>query len=244
MEAIKNYTDSNVFGRNFLEIRDVSCNVSFTKFEKEYQKTFNPYYVSAKLPIDQIAEIQFLESMGFQFIETQIRETLRLTNAYNPVAFFPYKLEQVTSKSDLNAILDIASNTFRHDRFTMDPMIPVGFSGNRYKFLVNQSYETDNEFVYKFFNSQSGEILGFKTHKVLSEGEALMYLGGIAEKYKRSPLPAINGYLELNELYSKGIRKITTHISGSNYGVLNLEVKEFGYKVIQAFIVLRKIYHD
>ena len=124
----------------------------------------------------------------------------------------------------------------------MDPLIPKGFSGNRYKFLINQSFEQNDEFVYKFFNSQSGEILGFKTHKILSENEALMYLGGIVEKYKRSPLPAINGYLELNELFAKGIKKITTHISGSNYGVLNLEVKEFGYKVTQAFMVLRKVY--
>ena len=91
-----------------------------------------------------------------------------------------------------------------------------------------------------FFSS--GEILGFKTHKILSENEALMFLGGISEKYKRSPLPAINGYLELNELFKKGITKVTTHISGSNYGVLNLEVKAFGYKVSQTFMVLRKIY--
>jgi hypothetical protein len=242
MEAIKNYTDSIVFGRNFIEIKDFSCELNFLEFEKEYLKEYHPFYVAVKLPIDQIAEIHFLEKTGFQFIETQIRETLRLKNAYNPVAFFPYKLEQVTDESDLDAILEIASKTFKHDRFTMDPMIPDGFSGNRYKFLVKQSFEQKDQFVYKFFNSQSGEILGFKTHKILGEDEALMYLGGIAEKYKRSPLPAINGYLELNELFAKGIKKVTTHISGCNYGVLNLEVKEFGYKVTQAFIVLRKIY--
>jgi hypothetical protein len=148
----------------------------------------------------------------------------------------------VTNESDLDAVLKIASNTFRHDRFSLDPLIPENFSGRRYKFLVKQSYEQKDEFVYKFFNSQTGEILGFKTHKILSKNEALMYLGGIAEKYKRSPLPAINGYLELNELFKKGITRVTTHISGSNYGVLNLEVKEFGYKVTQAFMVLRKIY--
>ena len=45
-----------------------------------------------------------------------------------------------------------------------------------------------------------------------------------------------------NELIKKGIKKVTTHISGSNYGVLNLEVKEFGYKVVNSFVVLRKIY--
>ncbi len=242
MEAIKNYTDSKVFGRNFLYINDFSCHVSFSEFEKEYINSYDPFYVAVKIPIENLAEIHCLEKFGFSFIEIQIRETLRLKNSYNPIAFFPYKLEQVTTESDLNAILEIASKTFRHDRFTMDPLIPDRFSGDRYMFLVNQSFEQNDEFVYKFFNSQTGEILGFKTHKILTEHEALMYLGGIAEKYKRSPLPAINGYLELNELFAKGIKKVTTHISGSNYGVLNLEVKEFGYKVTQAFVVLRKVY--
>ena len=121
-------------------------------------------------------------------------------------------------------------------------MIPETFSGERYKTLVRQSYKQKDEFVYKFFNSLTGEILGFKTHKILSDNEAIMYLGGISEKYKRSALPAINGFLELNVLFNKGITKVTTHISGGNYGVLNLEVKEFGYKVKNVFLVLRKIY--
>ena len=64
----------------------------------------------------------------------------------------------------------------------------------------------------------------------------------MVNKYKKSPIPVINGYLELNELHKKGIKKVTTHISGSNYGVLNLEVKDFGYKVVNGFVVLRKIY--
>ena len=121
-------------------------------------------------------------------------------------------------------------------------MIPENFSGNRYKFLVQQSHVQNDEFLYKFFNSQTGEILGFKTHKLISDTEVLMYLGGIVEKFKRSPLPVINGYLELNELFNRGIKRVTTHISGSNYGVLNLEIKEFGYKVAQTFMILRKIY--
>ena len=69
-----------------------------------------------------------------------------------------------------------------------------------------------------------------------------MFLGGVSNKYKRSAIPVISGYLELNELIYKGIKKVTTHISGSNYGVLNLEVKEFGYKVVNSFVILRKIY--
>jgi len=242
MDIVINNIDSAAFGRNFLEIRNFSCNADFSEFEQEYVKRFNPYYVAVKIPVENLEEIHFLEKSGFSFIEIQIRETLRLKRPFTSNAFSPYKIELVTNETDLNSVLDIASNTFRHDRFTMDPMIQDDFSGMRYSLLVRQSFEKENESVYKFFNSNTGEIIGFKTHKILSDDEALMFLGGVVEKYKRSPLPAISGYLELNELYEKGIRKITTHISGSNYGVLNLEVKEFGYKVAMFFTVLRKIY--
>lgn len=242
MDIVINKIDSAVFGSNFLEIQNFSCDADFSEFEQEYVEKFNPYYVSVKIPVENLGEIHFLERSGFSFIEIQIRETLRLKRLFASNAFSPYKIELVTNESDLYAVLDIASNTFRHDRFTMDPMIRGDFSGMRYRLLVRQSFEQENEFVYKFFNGNTGEILGFKTHKILSNDEALMFLGGVVEKYKRSPLPAINGYLELNELYEKGIRKVTTHISGSNYGVLNLEVKEFGYKVARFFTVLRKIY--
>lgn len=242
MIAIKNGIESKVFGKNFLEIKEFSRNEDFTRFEKDYLGKYNPFYVAVKIPIENLNDIHALEKIGFNFIETQIKEILRLKKPLNPFSFYPYKLEQVSNESDLDAVLEIAANTFKHDRFSLDPMIPDKFSGDRYKFLVRQSYEQKDEFVYKFFNSQTGEILGFKTHKILAADEALMYLGGIAEKYKRSPLPVINGYLELNELFQKGITRVTTHISGNNYGVLNLEVKEFGYKVTQVYMVLRKIY--
>lgn len=242
MEAVKNYTDSKVFGKNFLEIKDFSYDVNFTEFEKEYLDKYDPFYVAIKLPIENLAEIHCLEKYGFHFIETQIREILKFKKSFSPVAFFPYEMELISTQADLDTVLEIAGDTFRHDRFSVDPMMPADFSGNRYRFMIKQSFELENEFLYKLYNTQTGEILGFKTHKIINENEALMYLGGINEKYKRSPLPAISGYLELNKLFVKGIRKITTHISGSNYGVLNLEVKEFGYKVTQAFIVLRKIY--
>ena len=242
MIALKNETDSKVFGKNFLEIKDFSCNEDFIQFEKDYLGKYNPFYVAVKIPIEKLNDIHALEKMGFNFIETQIKETLRLKKPLSPISFYPYKLEPVSAESDLDAVLEIAANTFKHDRFSLDPMIPKNFSGDRYKFLVRQSYEQKNEFIYKFFNSQTDEILGFKTHKILATDEALMYLGGIVEKYKRSPLPVISGCLELNELLKKGITKVTTNISGGNYGVLNLEIKEFGYKVTQVFLVLRKIY--
>jgi hypothetical protein len=242
MRVVQNIIDSTVFGKTFLEIVEFTDLKNFKSFEQNYLHEFNPFYVSIKLPIENLNLIQELENHGFNFIEVQIREKLKIRKTFDHIPLFPYVLERVNDESDLAAVLAIAENTFRHDRYYVDPLLPKTFSGERYKYLVKKSFANNDESLYKFVNSQSGEILGFKTHKIISQNEALMYLGGIKEEYKRSPIPVISGYLELNHLFKQGINIITTHISGGNYGVLNLELKEFGYKVVQNFIILRKIY--
>ena len=240
MHVVRVEIDSDAYGRNFLDIKDFSTDVNFGKFEEEYIRQYDPFYVSCKVHLEDIREIQALGHLGFEFIEFQIREQLNLKKTY-PV-FKPYKMEVVSSNEDLQEVLAIAAETFEHDRFTADPLMQNTFSGERYKAYVMKSFNAEDEFLYKLFNSETGEILGFKTHKIINNEEALMFLGGVLNKYKNSPIPVINGYLELNELKEKGIKKVITHISGGNYGVLNLEVKEIGYKVVNSFVVLRKIY--
>ena len=233
--------DSKIFGKNFLEIRDFSNDVDFKEFEQGYIKEYNPYYVSCKIPLENISEIQHIGHHGFEFIEFQLREKANLRKLF-PV-FKPYKMELVSTDEDLETVLGIAATTFEHDRFSVDPLMEKTFSSERYKEYVLKSFRAEDECLYKLSNSETGEILGFKTHKIINGSEALMFLGGVANKYKKSAVPVINNYLELNELFNKGIKKVTTHISGGNYGVLNLEIKEFGYKVVNSFVVLRKIYN-
>ena len=111
--------DSDVYGKNFLEIKDFSADRDFNKFELEYIQEFSPFYVFCKLPIESISNIQTLGRLGFEFIELQIREQANLRKQFP--TFKPYKLEEVTLEKDLESILEIAANTFEHDRFSVDP---------------------------------------------------------------------------------------------------------------------------
>ena len=51
-------------------------------------------------------------------------------------------------------------------------------------------------------------------------------------------------YFALNEMYDRGIRKITTHQSASNFAILNLEIGFFDFRIVRGFAVLRKLYGD
>ena len=231
--------DSNAYGRNFLELKEYTDSNDFGSFEREYIERYDPFYVFCKMGVEQISQINTLIGNGFGFIEYQIREQLKLKKVPYPI-FNPYQMELATD-DDMDEIIDIAETTFEHDRFSIDPLISRSFSSQRYKAYVLKSHGVEDEYLYKTYNKLTNEIVGFKTHKIIGD-EAIMFLGGVVNKYKKTPIPVINSYLELNELQKRGIKKITTHISGSNYGVLNLEVKEFGYKVVNGFVVLRKVY--
>lgn len=238
----KNKIDSLALGKAFLDIKDFSTDTDFSAFEKEYIKTYNPYYVVCKIPVENIKEIHHLEKFGFNFIEFQIKETFAITKTPDVSAFPQYKFEEVKSEEDLEKILKIASECFADDRFTIDPKMGVTAAAERYKMYVKQSYNNKDEFLYKLTNLETNEIVAFKTHKILENNEALMFLGGVDVKHKKTAIPGISSMFELAELKKKGVKKLATHISGRNYAVMNIEIRGFKFKVAQAYIVLRKIY--
>jgi ribosomal protein S18 acetylase RimI-like enzyme len=81
-----------------------------------------------------------------------------------------------------------------------------------------------------------------RTHRHLGNGEALMLLGGVHPDYKGAGIAPLMSFHEYNELLRQGIRRITTHVSARNYAILNLEMSALRYRVVQTFVVLRKVY--
>lgn len=236
--------DSEIFGKPFAEIKSFSNDINFERFEQDYVTEYNPFYVSCKIPIENIEEIHSLEKAGFNFIEVQIRETFSIPKKLKLPVVPGYAFEEVTSEEDLQQVLNIASTCFEHDRFTIDKKLNKSFSAERYKDYVKKSFIEPDEYVYKLTDIESNEIVGFKTHKLIENEEALMFLGGVANQYKKTAIPVISGTLELLELQKKGVKKLTTHVSARNYGVINLELRGFKFKINQAYVVLRKIYSD
>ena len=151
--------------------------------------------------------------------------------------------ELVTTEDQLREVLEIAGNTFTDDRFLVDPKLPDAqkVSAARYQAYVRSSFLRPDERVYRLVNA-AGQTVAFKTHRIVAPDEALMLLGGVRADYKAAGLAAINAYYDFNELMKNGVKRFTTHVSARNYGVMNLEISGFQYRIKQTFIVLRKIY--
>ena len=88
------------------------------------------------------------------------------------------------------------------------------------------------------------KTLNFRTHRVVSSREVLLLLGGVHPDLKGLGIGPIASYFCLNELYARGFRRATTHISAINAPIANLEIGNLGFRVIGAFAVLRKVYGD
>jgi hypothetical protein len=234
--------DSEILGRAVLELSG-PVDESFQRIEDTYVAEHRPVYAVYKAPIEDLAAIQLLEDHGFHFVETQLRLTYKL-HRHDIPASSPYRFERVTTEDQLRDVLDIASSTFTDDRYLVDPRLAKArqISSARYQAYVRQSFTRSDERVYRLVNKEREQTVAFKTHRLVNNEEALMLLGGVHPDYKNAGLAAINAYCEFNELIDKGIKRFTTHVSARNYGVMNLEIGGFQYRIKQTFIVLRKIY--
>jgi hypothetical protein len=232
--------DSQVLGGNVLAVQDFDPALDFVAFERDYIEAYHPVYVSAKIPLERISDVQALESGGFQLAECQIRSMIKLGKPYD-VSPYPYEFDRVVREEDLAEVLDIAATTFVHDRFSVDRSIDPAVSGARYREYVRQSFHARDEAVYRLVD-RDGRTVAFKTHRYVSSTEVLFLLCGVHSDYKNLGLGLINEYSEFNELIRKGIRKGITHISATNYPIFNLEIAQLGFRVLTTFAVMRKIY--
>ena len=241
MKAERIEIDSKVLGGNVLAISDFDPAIEFAEFEQRYVEEFTPFYVSCKIPLERISEIQILESQGFGLIEGQIRASVKLRKMHD-ISRFPYDFEPVTREEDLTSVLEIAETTFTHDRFSIDPCLAPGVSGARYREYVRNSFRSPNEAVFRLVDRASSQVVAFKTHRYVSENEVLFLLGGVHPDYKNLGVGPINEYCEFNMLMQRGIRFGITHISASNYPIFNLEIGNLGFRVLTTFAVMRKTY--
>lgn len=233
--------DSEVFGRSVLSIDDFSPFEDFAPFEAAYLERHAPWYVVCKVPLERVADVHALERNGFELVECQIRSTVGL-GIPRDTSRFPYEFRLVSREEDLEAVLEIAGTTFRHDRFSVDPRCPHGLSGERYRRYVRRSFAAEDEAVYRLCDPRTNATLAFKTHRNLGRGEALLLLGGVHTDYVMSGLGVANTFFELEALRAKGFHRATTHISASNLQVFNLEIGRLGFRVVATFAVLRKTY--
>lgn len=233
--------DTEVMGRSVLALRDISPDDNIASEEILYLAAYNPGYVYCQVPVENLLVIHNLEACGFRLIEVQIKSVVNFQQDHD-VSRYPYEYQKVTTKEALNDVLNIAGETVVHDRLTVDPDMPVGISGERYRRYVQKSYDDVNEEVWRLYDPSSKTTLAFRTHRKVCPGEVLLLLGGVHPDFKNLGLGVVSSYFCFNQMRRDGIKKAMTHISAINYPIMNLEIGFLGFRALNTFAVMRKIY--
>ncbi|MDH4041711.1 MAG: GNAT family N-acetyltransferase, partial [Gammaproteobacteria bacterium] len=234
-----------ILGATVAEITDFDPEADFEAFEHNYNDELRPRYVLCKVPIARLQHIHRLEAAGFRFIEVQIASRLRLKKgARYDTSDQPYSYQPVETANDLERVLDIAGSTFSTGRFGLDPDIGEVEGGAFYREYTRRSFARrhDDELIHKLQNRQSGEIIGFNTCVLTGTQTCRLLNAGVAPRYKQTGLGTVLNYYVFNDLAERGIKTIDTRQSAANFPILNTELVHFGFRVVEAYVVMRKLY--
>lgn len=243
MRVVLEDLDSQAFERNVLQIKEPEARPDFAAFEAGYLAAYRPGYVYVKIPADSIGLIHYFEDQAFRFVEFQLEMTKRLSRKYD-TALFDGSLgfSEVGPDEDVEPVLRLADEIFTVDRIFRDPELDPELAKRRYRLYITKSWRSPDERLLKCLDLRHGRLMGFHTHKKESPTSMLHFLGGLTEEFRATGASLGFERIMFNNWIDEGIKKVTTHISLSNFNVMEAEYKAFDFKPRQAYAVLRKIY--
>ena len=133
MEYIKENLDSVAFGKNILKIENIDISVNFNDFEDRYIKEYSPLYVYARIPIEDLQKIHYLENCGFNYVETQFKMKKRLSKLEDVSIFNDeYLYTPVTNVNEIPYICEISDKIMNVDRMILDEKLETKSAQKRY----------------------------------------------------------------------------------------------------------------
>ena len=230
--------DSEVLSLSAWNLTGVESSEDFQFAIESVRGTQTKNYITCKLPIENINFIHAAERAGFNYVETQFQTTLRLKKTFD-TSKYPYEYVPINLQDQLVEILEIAEATIEHDRFSRDPKIGRSASGQRYRRYLEDSYHRDGDEIWAVKSKATGQLLTFRSHRILSENEVHLLIGGVHPNFKDTGLGIVSSHFCFNQLRGAGFRRATTHISAANTPILNLEVGHFDFRIGNTYVVMR-----
>jgi hypothetical protein len=239
MKAILNPIDTAAAGFNMVDVSGSPEGVDVALFERETVLPLKPRVVFFPVDAADVALINQLERLGYEYAETQLFMSHRIRPAPEATKH-PYRFEEVLDEKDLLRPLELAGSIFEHDRFTTDPRFDRSVSGKRYQAYLRKSFHAEDERVFVMKHTDSGEVVSFATVRELGGGEIRLLIGGVANELKESGMGVIHEYVGLQTYHERGYQKLTTAVSAINAPIINLEIRHLGFRVTGCRVVMRK----
>lgn len=135
---------------------------------------------------------------------------------------------------DMDTLLRIAREDFRHGRFLEDPAIPEDLAARR---THNWVADLCDQGLLRSAGV-ADQVIGFHAERVSAEeGHADLLLTGVGARYAMLGLPL--WVVALEDLAGRGVRSCSTLVSAANTGVMNLYGK-LGFRYDKTLFGFRK----
>jgi GNAT superfamily N-acetyltransferase len=214
--------DSVIFGYPVLqigrvELRGANADADFTTFEAS-RDAIGAGLVSCRLPHDRLRESMLLESRGFRFIEMAYLPELDGLAARN----FPEQglVVGAATANDLPAALEIASHSFRNERFHVDPRLDPALGDMRYCNWVKSTIGHPSQCLYLL---RDGSIpVAFFVVERQEDGTCYWHLNAVSPHAQGQGYGRRSWLTMLRLAREQGAMRVRTCIVARNFRVINL----------------------
>ena len=236
-------TESKLMGRNMLRIKDWESADELLAGEKNLREKYDPAYIYLEVDATDLSSIHKFETGGYSFSEFRIRCQL-LTSDLDATtrSFFPFVATLIGEEDDFIKATAILMASRHDDRFSRDPLIGYQFSTDRLQKNLKKSFTTfPKEFLLGVFNSNTGELVAFRSGAFMSDVEAHYYQYGIHTGFDHDHMSSMLEVFTIDFLKQRGIRIINAVSTGYNTTELNRLLMN-GFKITSSTLLMRKVF--
>ena len=237
--------ESRLFNRNIIQLATETDAAEYAQHESKLIAEKTPYYIQHQLDAGDLTGIHAFEDMGFRFIEFRIFRHLENIDPSTSSRYsFPFVCELVgNNAASKKAILAIAAQHSSDDRFTRDPLISNELAKKRLDLYISKSLSSyPRQFVYGLFNSQTEELIGFRTGIFAEPGLVKYFYYFMKQQYNE---PTYISMLEtgvVEDLIKRRVNRIEAVTSGLNVKEMNDSSLMQGFVVDKTMVLMRKIF--
>ena len=237
-------TESKLMGRNMLRIKESESAEELLNAEDEILKRYNPAYIFCEIDATRLEQIHQLEAGGYCFSEFRVRYQLTTSNIeISTRSFFPFKIDLIGDDEDYKKAAEILMTSHNDDRFSNDPQIGFQFSKDRLLSNLRKSFTSyPKEFLLGLFNTNTSQLIAFRSGAFLSNSEAHYYQYGIAAGYDHDHISDMLDAFAIEFLKNRGIQIIHAVSTGYNISELNRCLKVSGFVITSSTLLMRKVF--
>jgi len=235
--------ESDLLGFPVIKLSEWESVQDIIEHEPTIPGNFQSAYVYCQLNATDLKSIHYLENNGYHFSEFRVHSMLKTDDVeVNTRSFFPYKSALIGDQEVLEEAIKMLQTIKQDDRFSSDPLLDAAFSTQRNIANLRKSFTNfSNEFLLGMFNSQTDELLAFRTGGYISSYEAHYYQYAVNPNHDFAQMTEMLEAFTIEFLKQKGIKLIHTITTGFNIAELNRMIINHNFAITANNILLRKL---